>query len=173
MVEMAIVACIPFPALDAGAMNVDQDPDATQLVTESAWKKRKEDDVTKEMMDDAATSAAREVMAQMAGDNDMREKLLTDHLDSAAKKSVTEVVSELTNQFHGRMSYWESKMQKQCLDLEQKWENKIVQLQLGSVDSALSAAEHRIRMTIQTEVDKKWSEGVVKKDKIVLNKYET
>ena len=33
--------------LDTGAMNADPDPDATQLVTESAGKKRTEEDITK------------------------------------------------------------------------------------------------------------------------------
>ena len=41
----AVAVCTPtMTDLDTGAMNVDPDPDATQLVTESACRKRKEDD---------------------------------------------------------------------------------------------------------------------------------
>ena len=43
---------------------------------------------------------------------------LTDHLDSAVKKSVTEVAAELTEPLHWMMTYWESKKQTQRLGEE-------------------------------------------------------
>ena len=62
--------------LDTTNVDLDPDLDVTQAV--ETGKKRKEYDVTKEMMsfcaDDAAKKAVRELMAQMANDSDMREK---------------------------------------------------------------------------------------------------
>ena len=49
--EVSEVITVPSTSsmadLDTGAMNADPDPDATQLVTESAGKKRTEEDITK------------------------------------------------------------------------------------------------------------------------------
>ena len=55
MVEAVAVACTPTRT-DRGtsAMNVDPEPDATQQVMKPATKKRREDDVTREMMEGAA-----------------------------------------------------------------------------------------------------------------------
>ena len=49
------------------AMNVDIDLDETQAaIVEPVGEKRKEDDVTRELLDDAAKRAAKEVMKEMA-----------------------------------------------------------------------------------------------------------
>ena len=83
MSTVVTVPCTPAMAdLDTAAMNVDSDPDATQVVMESACKKRKEEDVTKEIMEGAARKAVKEVVAQI----EMREQRLTDHLDCSVKK---------------------------------------------------------------------------------------
>ena len=62
----------PCPArtrdeLGTSAMNVDPDLDETQQVMELATKKWEEDDVTRELRDDAARCAARKMMERMAG----------------------------------------------------------------------------------------------------------
>ena len=69
--------------------------------------------------DDAAIEAAREVMALMASDSDMREKRLADRLasdsdmrekrmadrwDDAVKKSVNEVVAGISDTLQGEMT---------------------------------------------------------------------
>ena len=52
-------------------MNVDIDLDETQAgIVEPVGEKRKEDDVTRELLDDAANRAAKEVMKEMATEND-------------------------------------------------------------------------------------------------------
>ena len=53
--------------------------------------------------------------------------------------------------------------------LEKRWEDKIVQLALGSVDGTVSAAELRIWLSAQGEMDKKWSDRSEKEDKIAMN----
>ena len=40
---------------------------------------------------------------------EMGEQRFTGHMDCSLKKSVTEVVAELTIQLHTRMTYWESR----------------------------------------------------------------
>ena len=62
MAHTVVVACAPtMTDLDTGAMNVNPDPDATQLVTESDCKERKEDDTIKEMMDVCSKKQSRKV----------------------------------------------------------------------------------------------------------------
>ena len=45
-----------------------------------------------------------------------------------------------------------------------------MQLELGSVEGTISAAEHRIRMSVQNDLNQLWSERMEREDKIVLNK---
>ena len=97
-------------------------------------------------------------MAQMAGDSDMREKRLVDHLDGSLKKSMTEVMAELTDRLHGKMTNSESMMQHQWEVFEKEVGEKIVQLEPRSVDGTIFAIEYRIRMSVQTDMDKKWSD---------------
>ena len=72
---------------------------------------------------------------------------------------------------HGRMTNWESKCSSGGSTLHRSGSTKLVQP--GSVEGTLSLAEHRIRMSVRTEMDKTWSDRLEKEDKIVLNKYET
>ena len=87
--------------------------------------------------------------------------------------AVNAAVHGLTAELHGKMTEWESKVQQQWVDFEQKLEDKIVQLEPGSVEGTVSLAEHRIRMNVQIEMDKTWSDRLEKENRIVLNKYET
>ena len=138
--------------LDQASMVVDSS--ATQPVTESVRKKRNKNDVTKEIMSfcagDAAKKAAREMMEAMVGDSDMREKRMTDHPDGVLKKSLSDAVKEMGESLTGRVTLWESKMQQQLVDFEKKWEYKIVQVEPGSVEGTISAAEHRVLVSVQT-----------------------
>ena len=122
-----------------------QDLDATQLVTESACNKRKEDEITKEMMQGAGGKAVQEVLALL----ETREQRLTQHWYCFVKNAVNTAVTRLTRELHGRMTTWESKM-KRPVGLHffyKSGRTEIVQLESGS--------EHRVRLSIQTEVDKK------------------
>ena len=62
---------------------LEVDFDETQAAIEHVGKKRKEDDVTGEMMEDAAKRAAKEVMKEMASESDKRERRLIDHMDGS------------------------------------------------------------------------------------------
>ena len=49
----------------------------------------------------------------------------------------------------------------------------MVQLEPGSAEGHITAAEHRTRLSIQTEVDNKWSDRMEREDTITLSKHET
>ena len=67
-------------------------------------KTRKEGDVTKEFLDDAARRAAKEVMMQMARDNGVREKRITDHLEISLTNAVNPADAGLNKELRGRMA---------------------------------------------------------------------
>ena len=69
------------------------------------------------------------------------------------KKSVNEVVAEISESLHGRMTNWEAKLQSQCETFEKTWEDKIVQLEPGSKEGAITLAEYRIRSSVQAELE--------------------
>ena len=48
-----------------------------------------------------------------------------------------------------------------------------MQLEPGSIEGTASLAEHCIRLRVQFESDKTWSDRSEKEDKIVMNRYET
>ena len=93
-------------------MNVDIDLDETQAaIVEPVGKKRKEDDVTREMLDDAAKRAAKEVMKEMASENDKREQRLLNHIGDSVTKAVNKAASCLTSELHSRMQHWKSQIE--------------------------------------------------------------
>ena len=75
------------------------DPDATQLVTESACRKRHH-----QRIDGAPQIAVKEVMAQL----EIKEKRLTEHLDCSAQNAVNGPVAGLPVELHAMMTTWES-----------------------------------------------------------------
>ena len=56
---------------------------------------------------------------------------MADRLDDVVVKSVTEVVAEILESLHGRMTKLEAKVQHQWETFEKKCEEKIVQLEPG------------------------------------------
>ena len=78
----------------------------------------------------------------------------------------------LTKDLQGRMTEWESEMQQQWLHFE-KWEDKIVQMKLGTVEGHVAVAELRIRLSLQGELEKRWFDRLGREHKIMTNKYET
>ena len=100
----------------------------------SISKTRKEGDVTKELMDDAARRAAKEVMMQMARDNEMHYRSLEFSLTNA----VNPAEAGLNKELRGRMAEWESQLQQQWVHFERKWEDHIV-------EGTIFIARHRVQ----------------------------
>ena len=129
----------PRNEVTTNAMAVDEDPDAT-LVCEPMGQKQKADDVTKELVDDAAKKAAKEKKQEMADDNDRREERLFTRMEGSKRNAVDEAVCRLATDLKSSMQRWESQMddkvqsqvQGHWVNFEKKWENKIVQLEPGS-----------------------------------------
>ena len=48
-----------------------------------------------------------------------------------------------------------------------------MQLEPGSKEGTIYMAEFRIRVSVQADLEKLWSERLEKEDKIITNKYET
>ena len=109
-------------------MNVDQDADATQVV--SACKKRKEDDITKDMMEGAAQLGL---------------------FDETCGESRCKWIIHGTARKDEQMG---STMQRQWVDFEKKCEGKIVQLAPASVKGTDSASKHSFHVSFHNEVDK-------------------
>ena len=89
MSEVGVAPCTPTRSEpSASAMNVDVHLDETQATVDPAGKKRKENDVTWDMLDDAAIRAAKKVMKEVASESDKREQRLLDHMDGSVAKAV-------------------------------------------------------------------------------------
>ena len=67
----------------------------------------------------------------------------------------------------------ENGIEQQWDIFEKKWESKIVQMEPGSVECAISMAESPIQRSVQRDLEKIWSARTEKEDKIMLIKYET
>ena len=142
------------------------------------------DDIAREKLtscaEEAASKAAKEVLAQIANVAETREKRLADRLasDSDMKgrrmvERLDDVVKEISESMNGRMTNLEAKMQKQWEMFAKKWEDKIVQLEPGSKEGTITMAECRIQKNVQAEVERLWTERMEKEDKIMTNKNET
>ena len=57
--------------------------------------------------------------------------------------------------------------------LREKRESKVTQLERRFVDGTISMAKSRIRRSVQSDLEKIWSDRMEKEDKIMLIKYET
>ena len=55
---------------------------------------------------------------------------------------------------------------------EKKWEDKIVQLERGSKNGAITMAENRNRTSVQKELESIWRDRSERKDKITTNNIE-
>ena len=99
---------------------------------------------------------------RLASDVDQRDKCIVDSLDF--------VVKGISESLDGRMTNLKGRTQHQRETFERKWEDKIVQLEPGSKEGTISLAEHRIRTSVQTEMEKTWMERMEKEDKINTNK---
>ena len=66
-------------------------------------------------------------------------------------------------------------MQGHWENFEKKWENTIVQLEPGGKKGwwDIAAAEHRIRMDVQKDVDKNWRDRMANEDKLTTSKIES
>ena len=111
-VAVAVLCTQTRDELGTKAVKADPDLDETQQVVLPIPKQRKEDVVTKELLDDAARCAARETMMQMAADTDVREKRTTDSGEFFVTNAATAAVAGLTTELHGKMREWESKTQQ-------------------------------------------------------------
>ena len=116
------------------------------------------------------SKAAEEVLAQMANDAEEREQRLADRQASGSdrreKRTVErleDVVKGISESLRGRMTKLEAKMQSQWETFEQKWEDEIVQLKLGSKEGAITMAEYRIRTNVQAELEKLWTDRMGKR----------
>ena len=78
---------------------------------------------------------------------------MADRLDDVVKKSVNEVVAEISEPLHVWMTNWEAKLQSQRETIEQKWEDKMVQVEPGSKEGAITLAEYRIRSSVQAGLE--------------------
>ena len=60
-------------------------------------------------------------------------------------------VTSLTSDLHNRLQSWEGQVETQIDSgaFEKKWEDKIVQLEPGSKEGAITNVEHLMRMSVQ------------------------
>ena len=89
-------------------------------------------------------------MVQMADESDMRVRRLPEHVDVVSKRSVNEVVTELSESLHGGMTNLISKMQSQCETIEMKCDDKII----NQSKNTIKKTEIRNRLSAQGELDK-------------------
>ena len=118
-------------------------------------------------VDDAASKAAREVMAPMASDSDMREKRLADGFKDVLKKSVNEVAAEISESLRGRMTSLDAKLQNQWETFEKTGEDKIVSWsQVPKRARLITMSLYHIRTSVHADLEKLCME---KEGKIMLN----
>ena len=89
-----VAACNPTPS-DQGAhlLNEEMDLDETQAAAlDRSCKRRKEDDVTREMIEGAAPKAVDKVMSQ----SQSQQQLLIDSMNGSVEKAVSNAVGGLT-----------------------------------------------------------------------------
>ena len=69
------------------------------------------------------------------------------------------------------MSDLETRMQARWTTFERKWEEKIIEP--DSKEGGKTNAEHGIRMSAQSEMEKIWKDRMEREEKITTNKVET
>ena len=93
-------------------------------VLENSSKRRKEDDVTREMMEGAAQRAVGDVMLTLQSQLQAQQQFLLDNMNGSVKEAVINAVNRLTSDLHSWMQTWEGKvetqMQKHWDDFEKK-----------------------------------------------------
>ena len=127
-------------------MNVEVDLDETQAGVEPAGKKRKEDEVSKELVAAAVQMAVDNVMKRI----ESQRQSLIEEMNGSVERTAGAAMKVLTTDMHDRMLKWESptssqmqtqmqtEMQKHWNIFEKKWESSIVQLKLGAKDGTIS-----------------------------------
>ena len=154
-------------------MQVEVDLDDTQ-VSEVGGKRWKHDDVAQEMLaacaEDAASKATKELVSLMMKDAEQREERLVER-DKRLMEHLDVVAKGISDSLEGRVTNLEAKIQNQWTTFEKTWEKKIVEP--DSKDCTSTLVEHRIRISVQTEMEKIRKERMEKEDKITTNKYET
>ena len=108
--EACAAPCTPTRSdLGTSAMNVDVDINETQAAIQLADKKRKNDEVSKELM---------AVFVQMAVDNvmkriDPQRQSVVEEVNGSVERAFDKAVKVLTTDLHDRMTKWETQMSSQ------------------------------------------------------------
>ena len=83
-------------------------------------------------------------------------------MNGSVEKAVNNAVTCLTSALHSRMQVWEGHVEqidsriRHWVAFDKKWEDKIVQLEPGSKEGAITMAESRIRKSVQKEMEGVW-----------------
>ena len=106
----------PGANLFNGEMGLDE---AQAAALEHTCERRKDDDVTRGMMEGAAQKAVDNVMSQFQS----QQQLLIDSTNGSVEKAVSNAVGGLTSELHNRMRLWEGQMETQVKSqTQQHWD---------------------------------------------------
>ena len=120
--------------------------------------------------EDAANRATKEVASLMMKDAEEREQRFVER-DRHMMEHLDVVVKGISDSPEERMTDLGAKMQTRRTAFEKKWVEKIVEP--DSKEGTITVAKHRIRLSVQTEMEKCWKDRMEKEDQMTTNKYET